>query len=86
MEAIGRQRERERVDRFLDMLCDGPAALVLEGDSGIGKASTGIAESFAAPREARPSYGEGSYRRVVGDDDQVPSDEAAASSHLAKTV
>ncbi|HSI98543.1 MAG TPA: AAA family ATPase, partial [Gaiellaceae bacterium] len=37
MEVIGRQWEQERVDGFLDMLCEGPAALVLEGDSGIGK-------------------------------------------------
>jgi DNA-binding CsgD family transcriptional regulator len=34
---IGRRREKDRVDRFLDLLSGGPAALVLEGDSGIGK-------------------------------------------------
>jgi EmrB/QacA subfamily drug resistance transporter len=47
-------------------------------------APTGIAENFAAPRDASP-YGKVSYRRVVGDDNQVPSDDVAASSHLVKT-
>ena len=37
MEVIGRRGEQERVDRFLDALPDGPAALVLEGAPGIGK-------------------------------------------------
>lgn len=37
MEVIGRQWEQERVEGFLDVLPGGPAALVLEGDSGIGK-------------------------------------------------
>jgi DNA-binding CsgD family transcriptional regulator len=37
VEVIGRQWEQERVDEFLDALLTGPAALVLEGDPGIGK-------------------------------------------------
>jgi DNA-binding NarL/FixJ family response regulator len=37
VEVIGRQSEQERVDAFLDMLHDGPAALVIAGDPGIGK-------------------------------------------------
>ena len=39
MEVIGRRGEQDRVDRFFDALPDGPAALVLEGDPGIGKTS-----------------------------------------------
>jgi DNA-binding CsgD family transcriptional regulator len=37
VEVIGRRGEQQRVDRFLDALPDGPAALVLEGAPGIGK-------------------------------------------------
>jgi DNA-binding CsgD family transcriptional regulator len=37
LEVIGRQWEQDRVAGFLDLLPGGPAALVLEGDSGIGK-------------------------------------------------
>lgn len=37
MELIGRQWEQAGVDRFLDRLAAGPAALVLEGEPGIGK-------------------------------------------------
>ncbi|HEY7077412.1 MAG TPA: AAA family ATPase [Solirubrobacteraceae bacterium] len=36
-EVIGRAAELEAADRFLDALADGPAALVFEGDPGIGK-------------------------------------------------
>ena len=37
MQLVGRERERAELDRFLDLLPEGPAALVLEGDPGIGK-------------------------------------------------
>ena len=37
MQLVGRQWEMAGVDRFLDLLPSGPAALVLEGESGIGK-------------------------------------------------
>jgi DNA-binding CsgD family transcriptional regulator len=37
VEIIGRQWEQERVNGFLDMLPRGPAALVVEGASGVGK-------------------------------------------------
>jgi EmrB/QacA subfamily drug resistance transporter len=46
--------------------------------------SAGIGESFAASRETSLSYGERSYRRIFGDDDQEPSEDAAALSHIAK--
>ena len=36
-QVIGRDDELSRMDLFLDGLADGPAALVLEGESGIGK-------------------------------------------------
>ena len=37
MQLVGRHREQADVDRFLDVLQEGPAALVLEGEAGIGK-------------------------------------------------
>jgi DNA-binding CsgD family transcriptional regulator len=37
VQLVGRERERAGLDRFLDLLPEGPAALVLEGDPGIGK-------------------------------------------------
>jgi AAA ATPase domain len=36
-EIVGRDRELEAVGRLLDRVKDGPAALVLEGEAGIGK-------------------------------------------------
>ena len=36
-EIIGREPELERIERFLDRLGEGPAALVLEGEAGTGK-------------------------------------------------
>jgi DNA-binding CsgD family transcriptional regulator len=52
VEVIGRQGEQERVDEFLDMLLEGPAALVLEGDSGIGKTTLWRAAVDAARRRS----------------------------------
>jgi hypothetical protein len=37
LEVIGRESERAVFVQFLDEVADGPAALVLEGDAGIGK-------------------------------------------------
>jgi DNA-binding CsgD family transcriptional regulator len=48
VEVIGRQRERDTVDRFLDLLPEGPAALVLEGEPGIGKTTVWRAAVEAA--------------------------------------
>lgn len=36
-EVVGRQAELDRIGRFLDSVKDGPAALVLRGEAGIGK-------------------------------------------------
>jgi DNA-binding CsgD family transcriptional regulator len=36
-DVVGRTSELQELPRFLDVLTDGPAALVLEGDAGIGK-------------------------------------------------
>jgi DNA-binding CsgD family transcriptional regulator len=36
-EVVGRQAELDRIGRFLDSVRDGPAALVLRGEAGIGK-------------------------------------------------
>jgi ATP/maltotriose-dependent transcriptional regulator MalT len=47
---VGRLDELSRVDAFLDRLADGPAALVLEGDSGMGKTTLwdrGVAAAVA---------------------------------------
>jgi AAA ATPase domain len=52
VEVVGRQREMASVDRFLDLLADGPAALVLEGDSGIGKTTVWRAAIEAAKSRA----------------------------------
>ena len=48
MELVGRQWEMARADRFLDDVADGPAALVLEGDPGIGKTTVWRAAADAA--------------------------------------
>ncbi len=45
MEVIGRHREKAEADRFLDLLTEGPAALVLEGEAGIGKTTVWRAAS-----------------------------------------
>jgi hypothetical protein len=37
VELVGREWEMAGADRFLDDVADGPAALVLEGEPGIGK-------------------------------------------------
>jgi predicted ATPase len=52
VEVVGRQREQERVDDFLDMLSEGPAALVMEGDPGIGKTALWRAGVDAARRRS----------------------------------
>ena len=48
MELVGRQWEMARADRFLDDVADGPAALVLEGEPGIGKTTVWRAAADAA--------------------------------------
>ena len=48
MQLVGRHREQAEVDRFLDVLLDGPAALVLEGEAGIGKTTVWRAALDAA--------------------------------------
>lgn len=48
MDVIGRQWERDRVGQFLDLLPRGPAALVLEGEPGIGKTTVWRAALDAA--------------------------------------
>lgn len=48
MEVIGRHREMAGVDWFLDLVAKGPAALVLEGDPGIGKTTVWRAAVDAA--------------------------------------
>jgi DNA-binding CsgD family transcriptional regulator len=48
VELIGRQWEQAGVDRFLDLLAEGPAALVLEGEPGIGKTTVWRAAVDAA--------------------------------------
>ena len=50
MELVGRQLEMAGVDRFLDLLSDGPAALVLEGEPGMGKTTVWRAAVDAARR------------------------------------
>jgi MFS family permease len=46
--------------------------------------AAGNGESFAELREASRSYGEDTSRRVFGDDDRVPREDAAALSHIAR--
>jgi DNA-binding CsgD family transcriptional regulator len=48
VQLVGRHREQAEVDRFLDVLQDGPAALVLEGEAGIGKTTVWRAALDAA--------------------------------------
>ena len=48
MQLAGRRSEMAGVDRFLELLPDGPAALVLEGDPGIGKTTVWRAAVDAA--------------------------------------
>ncbi|HET6642938.1 MAG TPA: AAA family ATPase [Gaiellaceae bacterium] len=48
MEVIGRHREMAGMDRFLNLVAGGPAALVLEGDPGIGKTTVWRAAVEAA--------------------------------------
>jgi DNA-binding CsgD family transcriptional regulator len=50
-EIIGREPELERIERFLDRLEEGPAALVLEGQAGAGK--TTLWREAVARAEAR---------------------------------
>ena len=52
MEVIGREWEQERVDGFLDMIAEGSAALVLEGEPGIGKTTVWRAVVDAARRRS----------------------------------
>jgi DNA-binding CsgD family transcriptional regulator len=48
MQLVGRQKELIGVSRFLDLLSAGPAALVLEGEAGIGKTAVWRAAVDAA--------------------------------------
>jgi DNA-binding CsgD family transcriptional regulator len=48
VEVIGRHREKTEADRFLDLVTEGPAALVLEGEAGIGKTTVWRAALDAA--------------------------------------
>jgi DNA-binding CsgD family transcriptional regulator len=48
VQVVGRHREQAEVDRFLDVLLEGPAALVLEGEAGIGKTTVWRAALDAA--------------------------------------
>jgi DNA-binding CsgD family transcriptional regulator len=48
VEVIGRHREKAEADRFLDLVSAGPAALVLEGEAGIGKTTVWRAAVDAA--------------------------------------
>jgi AAA ATPase-like protein len=48
VEVIGRHREKAEADRFLDLVTEGPAALVLEGEAGIGKTTVWRAALDAA--------------------------------------
>ena len=48
MQLVGRHREQAEVNRFLDVLLEGPAALVLEGEAGIGKTTVWRAALDAA--------------------------------------
>jgi len=48
VQLVGRQWENAGVDRFLDLLPRGPAALVLEGEAGIGKTTVWRAAVDAA--------------------------------------
>jgi DNA-binding CsgD family transcriptional regulator len=51
---IGRDAEFDDVRRWLDLLADGPAALVITGEAGIGKSTVwGVATAQAAARRAR---------------------------------
>jgi DNA-binding CsgD family transcriptional regulator len=52
VEVVGRQREQDTVDRFLDLLPEHPAALVLEGEPGIGKTTVWRAAVDAARRRS----------------------------------
>jgi DNA-binding CsgD family transcriptional regulator len=52
VQLVGRQWEIGRVDRFLDLLSAGPAALALEGDPGIGKTTVWRAAVDAARRRS----------------------------------
>lgn len=52
MEVIGRQWEQDNVDRFLDLLPERPAAMVLEGEPGIGKTTVWRAAVDAARRRS----------------------------------
>jgi DNA-binding CsgD family transcriptional regulator len=57
VEVIGRHREKAEVDRFLDLVTEGPAALVIEGEAGIGKTTV-----WRAALEAARSRG---YRVLI---------------------
>jgi DNA-binding CsgD family transcriptional regulator len=48
VEVIGRHREKAEADRFLDLVTEGPAALVIEGEAGIGKTTVWRAALDAA--------------------------------------
>ncbi len=52
MEVVGRQWEQDRVDRFLGLVQEGPAALVLEGEPGIGKTTVWRTAVDAARRRS----------------------------------
>jgi DNA-binding NarL/FixJ family response regulator len=50
---VGRERELQAITRFLDAAAMGPAALVLEGDPGIGKTALWRAAVASASRDRR---------------------------------
>jgi DNA-binding NarL/FixJ family response regulator len=52
VELVGRQWEMAEADRFLDDVADGPAALVLEGEPGIGKTTVWRAILDSAQRRS----------------------------------
>ena len=65
---IGRDAELERVEEFLGAIGSGPAALLLEGEAGIGKTtlwSQGLVSS-AARRATRPALPPGRARDATG--------------------
>ena len=45
---VGRKAELEEIERFLDTVSEGPGALVVEGDPGIGKTELWTAALAAA--------------------------------------
>jgi DNA-binding CsgD family transcriptional regulator len=83
VEVIGRQWEKDGIDRFLDLLPGGPVALVLEGEAGLGKTTVWRAALDAAHSRAyrvlicRASESEGALSFLgLGDLFESVSDEA----------